>query len=145
MKGTALLDVNVLVALFDPAHPHHGPAHEWFALHRKQRWATCAVTQMGCTRVLANPRYPSFKATVSQVVSHLSTFCAAGEHEFWDEAISLTDESRFDATRIASHQGITDAYLLALARKNCGRLVTFDAALAANGNKHVTLLGRALA
>jgi uncharacterized protein len=27
----ALLDVNVLVALFDPDHVHHEAAHRWFA------------------------------------------------------------------------------------------------------------------
>src|ERR1019366_12587 len=31
----ALLDVNVLVALFDPAHVHHEAAHAWFVLNRK--------------------------------------------------------------------------------------------------------------
>ena len=30
----ALLDVNILVALFDPMHVHHEAAHEWFARNR---------------------------------------------------------------------------------------------------------------
>ena len=29
-----LLDVNVLVALFDPAHPNHDDAHAWFGIHK---------------------------------------------------------------------------------------------------------------
>ena len=32
----ALLDINVLVALFDPDHVHHELAHDWFADHRGQ-------------------------------------------------------------------------------------------------------------
>src|SRR5713226_6496670 len=49
----ALLDVNVLVALFDPAHVHHEAAHAWFGANRKNRWATCALTENGFVRVLS--------------------------------------------------------------------------------------------
>lgn len=41
----ALLDVNVLVALFDPAHPNHEDAHRWFGRNRKRGWATCPMTK----------------------------------------------------------------------------------------------------
>ena len=51
----ALLDVNVLVALFDPAHVHHEAAHAWFGTHRRQRWATCALTENAFVRVVSNP------------------------------------------------------------------------------------------
>ena len=40
----ALLDVNVLVALFDPMHSNHEAAHEWFAENRAAGWATCPLT-----------------------------------------------------------------------------------------------------
>ncbi len=30
MNPPALLDVNLLIALFDPDHVHHEPAHLWF-------------------------------------------------------------------------------------------------------------------
>jgi uncharacterized protein len=36
-----LLDVNVLVALLDPAHLHHDAAHAWFEVKREGGWATC--------------------------------------------------------------------------------------------------------
>ena len=36
-----LLDVNVLIALLDPAHVNHEAAHHWFGKTRKHRWATC--------------------------------------------------------------------------------------------------------
>lgn len=40
MTRVALLDVNVLVALFDPDHVQHEAAHEWFARHKGGRLAT---------------------------------------------------------------------------------------------------------
>ena len=57
MSRVALLDVNVLVALFDSSHVHHEVAHDWFADHRAQGWATCPHTENGFVRVLANPAY----------------------------------------------------------------------------------------
>ena len=147
MKGAALLDVNVLVALFDPAHPHHEAAHGWFGEHRAKGWATCAVTEMGCARVLANPRYPTLRVTVEQAVNHLRILCSARDHVFWAGDVSLTDEAVLDAGLIAGHIAITDSYLLALAVRNKGRLVTFDRALAGNGAAaggglgHVVMLG----
>jgi predicted nucleic acid-binding protein len=57
MSRVALLDVNLLVALFDPDHVHHEFAHDWFADHERDGWATCALTENGFVRVLANPSY----------------------------------------------------------------------------------------
>ena len=55
MSRVALLDVNVLVALFEPEHIHHETAHDWFADESSHGWATCPVTENGFVRVLANP------------------------------------------------------------------------------------------
>jgi hypothetical protein len=48
-------------------------------------------------------------------------------HEFWPDDISIADPSLFDRSRILGPNQLTDVYLLALALKNGGRLVTFDA------------------
>jgi len=40
VTGAALLEANVLVALFDPDHVHHEAAHVWFGRHRNGRLAT---------------------------------------------------------------------------------------------------------
>jgi uncharacterized protein len=48
--SVALLDVNVLVALFDPAHVNHEEAHRWFGRNRHQNWATCTLTENGVVR-----------------------------------------------------------------------------------------------
>ena len=43
----ALLDVNVLIALVDPAHIQHDPAHDWFARVGYKAFATCPLTENG--------------------------------------------------------------------------------------------------
>ena len=52
---TYLLDVNVLIALVDPAHVQHDPAHEWFALVGMRGFATCPITENGLLRVVSHP------------------------------------------------------------------------------------------
>lgn len=122
----ALLDVNVLVALFDPAHLNHEDAHRWFSRNKKHGWATCPMTINGCIRVLSNPAYPTVDATPAEVAGRLRSFCAATDHHFWEDSVSLTDESLFRPSMIGGHQKITDAYLLGLAVRNHGRLASFD-------------------
>ena len=124
--STALLDVNVLVALHDPAHPNHEDAHRWFGRNRKRGWATCPITVNGCVRVLSNPAYPTLTATPAEVSSHLRALCADSGHEFWSDSVSLLDESLFRPQAITGHQQITDIFLLGLAVRNGGRLATFD-------------------
>jgi predicted nucleic acid-binding protein len=48
------------------------------------------------------------------------------DHAFWPDDISLLDEQIIDRTRILGPKQLTDIYLLALAVKHGGRLVTFD-------------------
>ena len=124
--STVLLDVNVLVALFDPGHIHHEPAHRWFAAHSRQRWATCPITINGCIRVLSHPSYPTVHATPADVLVHLRTLCAKPAHEFWPDDISLLDEARCRPSKIRSSNHVTDTYLVALAVAHGGKLVTFD-------------------
>lgn len=48
-----LPDVNVLVALTNPAHQHHTQAHHW--LSEVERFATTPITEYGLVRLLLNP------------------------------------------------------------------------------------------
>ena len=143
--SVALLDVNVLVALFDPAHINHETAHNWFGEHSGRGWATCAVTISGCVRILSNPVYPTVTATPAQVISKLQVVCASPHHEFWNADVSLLDPASFHASRITGHQQLTDIYLLALAVKHGGHLITYDRSIPAKAvagaeAKHVQLL-----
>lgn len=126
MKGAFLLDVNVLVALFDPDHVHHDLAHDWFAECGRAAWATCPVTENGFVRVLANPSYGATVSRASEVVERLRIFCGTGGHSFWPDEVSLTDTSLFDPAMLRGHRQLTDIYLLGLATRRRGRLATFD-------------------
>ncbi len=53
-----LLDINVLIALIDPAHVQHDRAHEWFAKSGRA-WATCPLTENGVLRIVGSARYPN--------------------------------------------------------------------------------------
>lgn len=125
----ALLDVNVLVALFDPAHVHHEAAHGWFGANREQRWATCALTENAFVRVMSNPAYPGSRTTVEDASARLRTFCSGHAHIFWADSVSVTDEKRFRWKHVQGHRQLTDIYLLALAVSNQARLATFDSTI----------------
>jgi toxin-antitoxin system PIN domain toxin len=126
VSRVALLDVNLLVALFDADHVHHDLAHDWFGDNRRSGWATCPVTENGLIRVLANPRYLSTISGLAAVVELLRRFRSSGHYQFWDEHLSLADESLFNPSFVRGHAHVTDVYLLGLAQKKGGRLATFD-------------------
>ena len=125
MSRPALLDVNVLVALFDPAHVHHELSHDWFADNRRRGWATTPITENAVLRIFGNPKYGSNAERPELVAPRLRAFCSADDHLFWPAAISLADISVFQLA-FASHRQLTDVYLLGLAQANGGALSTFD-------------------
>jgi toxin-antitoxin system PIN domain toxin len=126
---TYLLDINVLVALFDQAHVHHEPAHRWFASVGKHSWATCPITENGFVRVLSNPAYVAVSTTPVDATARLRAFCALPAHIFWPDTLSVIDFARFDLSKLQGHRQITDMYLAALAHGHGGKLATFDASI----------------
>ncbi len=141
----ALLDVNVLVALFDPVHANHEEAHEWFAVHRRQGWATCPLTENGLVRILSNPRYPGRMTTIGDAIGRLRSFRESGHHTFWSDDTSLCDEAVLPA-HIQGYRQLTDVYLLALAVTKEGRLATFDQGIPLSSidgarDRHLAFLG----
>jgi uncharacterized protein len=124
---TFLLDINVLVALFDAAHIHHEPAHRWFSSIGLVSWATCPLTENGFIRVISNPAYKGAAASPEEAGHRLRVFCAQPGHVFWPDSISIQDAVRFELSRLQGHQQITDLYLAGLAAANVGKLATFDA------------------
>jgi toxin-antitoxin system PIN domain toxin len=130
MMRAALLDLNVLVALFDPDHVHHDAAHKWFAAFHKAGWATCPLTENGTVRVLSNPAYGANHEPAEQIVQRLRSFCASGGHVFWPNDISMREASMFHEPLPVGHRQITDVYLLATAKRRGGCLATFDRTIA---------------
>ena len=120
----ALLDVNVLIALLDPNHERHEIARRWLEENIQQGWATCAITQNGCLRIMSQPAYPH-TLPVALVADLLQEATDTTHHEFWPDA-SLLTPGVIDWHQVRGPKQITDLYLLALAAENEGRFVTFD-------------------
>jgi toxin-antitoxin system PIN domain toxin len=127
---TWLLDVNVLVALFDASHLNHEAAHEWFAEEGVISWATCPITENGFIRVLSHPSYPSVKTTPNDAAERLAAFVGQQGHSFWADDISLlADPDSESRARLIGSLQVTDFYLAALALHHGGLLATFDGSL----------------
>ncbi len=139
-----LLDVNVLIALVDPAHVQHDQAHDWFARVGHKAFATCPLTENGLVRIVGHPKYPDSPGPPSDVLQSLVAIRGMAGHEFWPDDISIADEAFFAPELLSSHSRVTDSYLLALAHANGGRLATMDQRLAADvaqgGKKSLELI-----
>ena len=123
-QAAFLLDGNVLVALADASHVHHVAARDWF-VECTAPFATCPITQGTLLRMLMRGEaVPSVDAAV-QV---LAGFTAHPRHRFWPDDIPYAEVAW---QGVLGHRQVTDAYLAALARRNNGKLLTFDSGLAA--------------
>jgi toxin-antitoxin system PIN domain toxin len=121
-----LLDVNVLIALVDPAHVQHEPAHDWFARVGQQAFATCPITENGLLRIVGHPKYPNSPGSPAAVMALLNGLRALPGHAFWPDTVSIADARLVHAERLSSHTQVTDSCLLALARAHGGRLASLD-------------------
>jgi toxin-antitoxin system PIN domain toxin len=127
----ALLDINVLIALFDPDHVFHERAHGWWSANVARGWASCPLTENGVVRIMCNPGYSQrIRLSPSDLIRRLDGFAANSDHEFWPDALSLRDNKHFAPDRIHGSRQVTDAYLLGLATAHGGCLVSFDESIA---------------
>ena len=124
----ALLDINVLIALFDPIHQQHERAHTWLKSNIRSGWASCPITQNGFVRIITQPRYAR-PVTMSEAIERLREATSTTHHQFWPDDVSITDARRFRPDRIHGPSQLTDLYLLALATHHQARFVTFDASI----------------
>jgi toxin-antitoxin system PIN domain toxin len=128
---TFLLDVNLLIALIDPTHVHHGAAHQWFTAGAAAAWATCPLTENGVLRIVGHPGYPNTPGSPGLVATVLQRFVQHPGHVFWPDDISMLDPKRLTTENLLGHAQITDSYLLALAVANGASLATLDRRLSA--------------
>jgi predicted nucleic acid-binding protein len=121
-----LLDVN------------HNAAIQWFTEKGNQGRATWAVTESGVIRVCAQlPGGPWSPETTADRLLLLSASSRA--YEFWPDAIEPAGMAEIRTARTAGQ--ITDRYLLGLAQRHDGRVITFDSGLAGSaGNDAKNLL-----
>lgn len=127
-----LLDINVLIALIDPAHLQHDRAHEWFAAEGSQAWATCPLTENGVLRIVGHTRYPNSPGTPAAVATLLASLRELPGHKFWPDDVTLLDARLINKGRLLDSAQVTDSYLLALASAHGGQLATFDQRLVAD-------------
>ena len=121
----SLLDINVLLALMDLDHADHDRVADWFDTTADDGWATCPITENGFVRICSQPGYTN-PVTTADAVARLSTVTSDPAHQMWPCDVSLTDPSVVDPTGLLGPSQVTDVYLLALAVRHAGRLVTLD-------------------
>lgn len=128
-----LLDLNALIALIWAESAHHAAMRQWFALHKKQGWATCALTQAGFVRLMSQPAVTKpFGGRVYGVADcalFLKKNVTHPQHRFLNLDFSFQTVQTTCSGGIQGHRQITDAYLLTLAIQNNMKLLTFDAGI----------------
>ncbi len=119
-----LLDVNVLLALFDPLHLNHACVRGWYT-ESGMPVATCPLSELGFVRICSHPRYPNPVDSPEHALTLLRALHAESRHVFWPDEIALTDEV-FRIHPFRTHRDTTDRYLLRLAAHRNGQLLTLD-------------------
>lgn len=121
-----LLDLNVLIALVDESHGQHAAAEDWFVSAHRERWAICPLTEAGFLRVTTNPGYRPKPFSFEEALLALQMLKAHPRMDYWPIGASWVDLTAPFARRVRGHQQVTDAFLLGLAIRAGGVLVTFD-------------------
>jgi toxin-antitoxin system PIN domain toxin len=126
-----LLDVNVLLALAWPNHQFHAAATGRLERSR-ERWATCALTELGFIRLSSNSAAVAPAKTPVEAAALLGVLIDDPLHVFLESLPSpVGEEFRASVSRILGSKQVTDAYLLFLARRSGAVFVTFDTRLRA--------------
>jgi len=133
----SLLDINVMIALLDPDHAFHERAHAWWDENHHYGWASCPLTENGTVRIMSSQGYSrEIQFAPGELISQLHQFSTQTDHIFWEDSISLRDETIFAGELIHSSRQLTDLYLLALAVNRKGRLATFDEKIPLSAVRH---------
>ncbi len=126
-----LADGNLLIALTVDDHVHYERAQTWFE-DEAPVLATCPITEGTLLRFLMRAG-----KSATESIAVLDTIRGQSWHRFW------TDDIPYDGdllSGVIGHRQVTDAYLVALARGNEGRLATFDKGLATTHGNVIHLL-----
>jgi toxin-antitoxin system PIN domain toxin len=125
----SLLDVNVLIALVREDHAAHQVVRRWFQRLNRRPWSTCAITEAGFVRIISNPRFLEHPPELSEALDMLGALTTLPGHQFWAMDVGMADTVENLQDRLFGHQQVTDAYLLGLAIRKKGKLVTLDRAV----------------
>ncbi len=133
-KGSSdllLLDINVLLALAWPNHQFHAAAVRRMESNG-DRWATCALTELGFIRISSKAAAVGVAKTPAEAANLLAAMAKDRMHVYLDMLPSPISPPFSGAWKeILSSRQVTDAYLITLARASGARLLTFDTRIAA--------------
>lgn len=129
MTRRILLDVNVLIALLEPGHDFFDRAQEWFRSSGKDNWGVCPLTEIGFVRITTNQSFYPGPRTHEEATFILAELSNRPGYRYWPLTESWASLTTPFASRITGHQQVTDAYLLGMAIREDGVLVTFDRGL----------------
>jgi uncharacterized protein len=124
-----LLDVNTLIALTSIEHPQYPAAQRWFDSLVNEEWGICPLIEAGYVRIVTNPASGPIMRTFVQAAAILKDLAQRTGYRYWPIDESWAALTAPFVERIFGHQQVTDAYLLGLAIKEGGVLVTFDRGL----------------
>lgn len=122
---TALLDVNVLMALAWPNHPFHQRAAARIS-QRGVRWATCLLTQSAFVRLSSNPAVIPGAKTPSEAGQLLERLMDDRSHVFFETRPAKFKQLVESLRRCHGHNQVNDAFLIWLASTRGATLLTFD-------------------
>ena len=119
--------MNILVALTDKKHVHHELSTDRFNAQLSHNWGICAFTETSFIRFITRPTVGSF--SVSEASEILKRLAAHPGYKFWTMTETWSTITAPFKDRIFGHQQITDAYLVGMAVRENGVLVTLDKAV----------------
>ena len=126
-----LLDVNALIALLHRDHVSHKIVKHWFQQTGGRDWVTCPMTEASFVRIVSNPKFSEPSLDIIEALEMLRIVTKLPGHRFWAMDVDFLDAVEPFTERLFGHQRVSDAYLLGLAVKKKGRLVTLDRAIKA--------------
>jgi hypothetical protein len=139
-----LLDVNVLFALAWPNHQFHAAAANRLDASG-ERWATCALTELGFIRLSTNPNVVRTSVSPAKAASLLAGMLSDAKHVYIEAMPSPVAPANLrDLNRVLGAMQLTDLYLLRVAADASARFLTFDSRLGelARDLCQVEVLGR---
>jgi len=123
-----LLDLNVLLALAWPNHQFHAAATK--RLGTGDRWATCALTQIGFIRLSSNPAAVQATKTPWEAAILLAEMVSDPLHVYVESLPQPVGTEFLPAfEKLMGSKQVMDTYLLNLAGLHKATFVTFDARL----------------
>lgn len=124
-EPTYLLDVNILVALAEPSHPHHGKVAKWFNTSGLA-FGVCAFSEAGFVRLAMNPSVVPAPWEANEISEFLEDLENHSGYRFVPVSIRWRGFSPAFRRAVQGFNQIPDAYLLALAVEEDLVLATTD-------------------